>query len=176
MKQTTDNIRIFPWALGARNETANFYESEIPNWGSLVHNTKLLPTRQTPVEVRRLDDVLQEVPDFRPTVLRMDVEGGELMVLAGAREVIRSYKPLLFIEFHSFALGRDAIRDVLLELKEVGYRRGVLIDRVWDHAWIPRWIRNQRCWRGTMDALLTRINSAREPLRVFSLLLEASET
>ena len=40
---------------------------------------------------------------FRATALRMDVEGAELMVLEGAREVLRNYKPCLFIEFHNFA-------------------------------------------------------------------------
>jgi FkbM family methyltransferase len=45
------------------------------------------------IVVDRLDDVLQE----KPTFIKMDIEGGELSALEGARETIRNYRPKLAI-------------------------------------------------------------------------------
>jgi FkbM family methyltransferase len=160
----TENIDVFPWAIGARNETAEFHLSEIPNWGSLIHDDSLLQTRSTRVQVRRIDDLMREFPEFRPTVLRMDVEGGELQVLKGAREVLRQYRPTLFIEFHNSLLGWKPVRSTLIALRDLGYSSGVLIDRSWDHPWHLKWMRESRRWSGNIDALLRRIESSSNSL------------
>jgi FkbM family methyltransferase len=168
------NVEVFPWAIGSKNEIAQFHQSEVPNWGSLIWDDTLLPTRSIAVEVKRVDDIVQKVPGFHPTVLRMDVEGGELMVLAGAQEVLREYKPFLFIEVHTFALGWEAVRSALVGLRNLGYSSGVVIERTWDQPWMSKWMRESRHWRGTMDALLLRMESPKDPLTgsTFGLLLK----
>ena len=169
----TTNVEIFPWAIGAKNEIAQFHQSEVPNWGSLIRDDALLPIRSIDVEVKRIDDVVQRFPGFNPSVLRMDVEGGELMVLEGAQEVLREYKPFLFIEVHTFALGWEAVRSGLIGLRDLGYSSGVVIERTWDQPWMSKWMRERRHWRGTIDALLRRMESPEDPLVVptFGLLL-----
>ncbi len=152
-----DRVRVWPWAIGANNETAPFYESDVPNWGSLISNERLAPGRSISVDVKRLDDVVETVSGFQPTVLRMDIEGGELMALAGAQELLRTYRPLLFIEFHTFAIGVEALRSTLEELLALGYEEGVLIDRVWDQPWISPWARGLRYWHGRLECLSQRI-------------------
>ena len=159
-----NHIEVFPWAIGADNGTTSFYESEVPNWGSLIRNANLLPNRSITVEVKRLDDIVGEVAGFHPSVLRMDVEGGELMVLEGAQEVLRKYKPSLFIEIHTFALGWESVRRALISLRDLGYSSGVLIERTWDQPWISRWMRERRCWTGSIDKLLQRVESPADPL------------
>jgi FkbM family methyltransferase len=167
------NVEVFPWAIGAKNEIAQFHQSEVPNWGSLIRDEALLPTRSIDVEVKRVDDVVKKFAGFHPTVLRMDVEGGELMVLAGAQEVLREYKPSLFIEVHTFALGWEAVRTALVGLRDLGYSSGVVIERTWDQPWMSKWMRERRHWRGTIDGLLRRMESPKDPLVVatFGLLL-----
>ncbi len=53
------------------------------------------------LEVRavRLDDFV-ELRRIRPAVLKIDVEGAEGAVLAGAREVLLRYRPLIFLSTH----------------------------------------------------------------------------
>jgi FkbM family methyltransferase len=170
------NIQIFPWAIGERNETADFYESQVPNWGSLIRDDSLLPKGVIPVEVKTLDNILKDFPTFRPTALRMDVDGGELMILSGARQVLLEYRPLLFIEFHTFALGWEKIQSALLELRELGYSQGVLIDRLWDQPWIGKWFRERPWWSGVKEGRLESLASSASKLPVFTLILHGSRT
>ena len=170
------NIEVFPWAMGEENKTAPFYESEIPNWGSLQPNDQLLQTKSFPVSVRKLDDVIKEFPDFRPKAMRMDVEGGELMILKGAQGILKEYHPCLFIEFHIFALGWEAVRDALINFRDLGYSFGTLIDRTWDQPWIGKWARDRRQWTGSIDALLQRVESDPNVPGVLSLILKSPST
>lgn len=170
----TTNVEVFPWAIGAKNEIAQFHQSEVPNWGSLIRDETLRPIRSVDVEVKRIDDVVKTFAGFHPTVLRMDVEGGEFMVLAGAREVLQEFKPTLFIEVHTFALGWEAVRNALLGLRDLGYSSGVVIERTWDQPWISKSMRARRHWKGTIDMLLRRMESPKDPLveATFGLILK----
>jgi FkbM family methyltransferase len=158
------NVELSPWAIGAENGAAQFYESQVPNWGSLVKHDDLSPIRSLPVEVKKLDEAVSPSAGFRPSMLRMDVEGAELMVLEGAQNLLKEYKPSLFVEFHPFLLGWDAIRRTLAGLMELGYTSGTMIDRTWDQPWISKWMRGRRCWRGPIDTLIRRIESPKDPL------------
>lgn len=158
------NVRVLPCAVGATNETARFYPSEVPNWGSLIQQDSLKQTRAIGIQVRKLEDILSEFPDFYPDALRMDLEGAELTVLESAREILARYKPCLFVEFHPAVLGWPAIRKTFLWLQDLGYSSGTIIERTWDQPWIGRWMRKRRHWRGTIDALLRRMESPKDPL------------
>jgi len=50
------------------------------------------------VEVRKLDDVMS-ARDYEISLIKIDVEGGELDVLKGATEILETDKPLLIFEF-----------------------------------------------------------------------------
>ena len=52
--------------------------------------------REITVETARLDDVL---PDgFAPSLLKIDVEGAELLVLRGAAEAVARHRPMVIFE------------------------------------------------------------------------------
>jgi hypothetical protein len=57
-----------------------------------------------------------------PTVLKIDVEGAESLVLAGAREFFKNHHPLLLIEVHHIL----QMFQVLQLLGQYGYRAVVL--------------------------------------------------
>jgi FkbM family methyltransferase len=60
------------------------------------HNYEQAPKIETlTVAQERLDELL---PQFRPDVIKIDVEGAELQVLRGAMQLIREHRPTIFFE------------------------------------------------------------------------------
>lgn len=72
-----------------------------------------------------LDDLLTSMPDWvHVDLIKIDVEGAERRVLAGARKLIREHRPTLFIEMHDIYLPPGNREAVEAELAEVGYEHG----------------------------------------------------
>jgi len=57
-------------------------------------------------------------------ILRMDVEGDEDVVIAGAKVMIKKYHPIIFIEIHPWITDPRETLELLLNL---GYRKVVAI-------------------------------------------------
>ena len=70
------------------------------------------------VPVRSLDAMVSDGSLPTPALIKLDVEGAEVMVLNGAMSVLRSARPELFLEVHSSAL-LDECREIL---EGEGYR------------------------------------------------------
>jgi hypothetical protein len=54
------------------------------------------PRHELEVRIERLDDVLPE--DFRPALIKIDVEGAELQVMRGATDTLRRHLPIVVFE------------------------------------------------------------------------------
>jgi FkbM family methyltransferase len=70
------------------------------------------------VETIALDDFAFGRQNPPPDVIKMDVEGGEVLALIGMRRLLAEKRPLLFIETH----GPEAARGVREELQEANYK------------------------------------------------------
>lgn len=57
--------------------------------------SKISSQGSTQIQVDRLDDVLQD--NFKPTLIKMDIEGAELLAIEGAKHTIMTYHPRLAI-------------------------------------------------------------------------------
>lgn len=55
------------------------------------------------IPARRVDSLISEGEES-PSIMKIDVEGAELLLLQGARELLQSKKPLLLIEVHHIKL------------------------------------------------------------------------
>ncbi|MCP5559318.1 MAG: FkbM family methyltransferase [Verrucomicrobiaceae bacterium] len=75
------------------------------------------------VPMQRLDAFVKERGIGRIDAIKMDVEGAELKVLAGAEESLRKWRPALLIEVNPVALARHDASAVMLgeRLQEIGY-------------------------------------------------------
>ena len=68
-----------------------------------------------------------------PRVIKIDVEGSEFLVLKGAQETIRSYRPILIMEFNPDAAraARTTIGAMGQWLQDLNYRLVVLKSNHW---------------------------------------------
>jgi FkbM family methyltransferase len=60
---------------------------------------------RTPVRIARLDTLVDEDGLPPPSILKIDVEGAEHVVLAGARRTLRRHRPVVLVELHGDTAG-----------------------------------------------------------------------
>jgi FkbM family methyltransferase len=85
-----------------------------------------------PVQAVTLDELAARDPR-RVALIKIDVQGAETMVLAGARSVIATHRPAIYVEVDPVGLGRlgSSPRELIETVVELGYagrtltRRGI---------------------------------------------------
>lgn len=95
------NVEVLPSALGAVTETGELHVllGTESSCNSLRPPNVSQPIGRFPVTVERLDDVLKSRGIARVDFIKLDVEGAELSVLHGARELLlRSPRPVFLVE------------------------------------------------------------------------------
>lgn len=104
-------------ALGAKDGTATFILSEKSTFGTLAGSGMPIAekTGEIQVRVRTLDDLMAEKKLPPPDWIKMDVEGGEVGVIEGARKTLLASRPLMLVELHG------TNRSVAALLEELGY-------------------------------------------------------
>lgn len=105
-------INIFSNALGDMNGTLRMNISANIDGGhsstSRIHQAhskisdELLPSGffETNIEVLMLDEFVEKNNIF-PSIMKIDIEGAEHMMLAGAMKTIEKFKPVIYMELHS---------------------------------------------------------------------------
>jgi FkbM family methyltransferase len=90
--------------------------------GAFIYDTGLARTETVPLAA--LDAVVRDSHLGRVDVIKIDVEGGELAVLQGAREILSRDHPILVLELSEAALRTQGARreEVLNLLKEHDYQ------------------------------------------------------
>jgi FkbM family methyltransferase len=75
------------------------------------------------VEAVRLDDLVQDKGVRKPSLVKIDVQGAEMLVLQGAPDILRLAGPALFIELHEEGLQRfgASVSAILDHLSQFGY-------------------------------------------------------
>ena len=76
-----------------------------------------------PVSAVTLDQLSQDNPALRLALVKIDVQGAEMMVLKGAGRILKDPKPALFIELSEEGLGRfgSSVDEILQHLTGSGY-------------------------------------------------------
>jgi FkbM family methyltransferase len=123
------NVRLEPLAVAFRNDWIPLtYGSEEPlSTTPSVNAYAVCGNReQIRVPARSLDHYMAELGCV-PDLIKIDVEGGELAVLRGAREILESVRPILLLEVHDW--GSPEARKIIDFLSECGYRTDLLMRR-----------------------------------------------
>lgn len=121
------NVEVLERAAYDRRGTLGF------DFGSGSGTGRIREGGPMSVAAVRLDDFAAE-RGISPRVLKVDVEGGERPVLAGAREILRGDRPLLFLSTH----GDEQASECRCLLAGLGYRMLPLgLNAAGDHVCVP---------------------------------------
>lgn len=146
-RTTTDNklndiVTVWPYALSDTNAQQRLMwgiNTINPGGAHLEGNchTNYGNCESALVELRRLDDLL---PDVAPDIIKIDVEGAEPLVIAGAVNAINRKKPIILSELHSRQLAVVSgvtPKQYIEQMADLGYkcyvlRNGNLADNILD--------------------------------------------
>jgi len=108
------NVKAVKKAVWNSVTTLEFYTDK--GMGGSVENA-FKNQAPTLVETVRLKDYLNRPVDF----LKMDIEGSEYAVLVDCKDELKNVQNI-FIEYHSYIRKEQHLEDILLMLKESGFR------------------------------------------------------
>jgi FkbM family methyltransferase len=109
-------------AVSDSNDPVNMYLHPTESGWASLYSDRDLP-QEIQVQSTRLDDWAQRAGLHRIDMLKLDIEGGEYVALAGAYSVIRRFRPIIIAELNGVCLARSrrSPEDVLRLLAEAGY-------------------------------------------------------
>ena len=113
-------LTILPYAVAQEDGEAQFSIMPETSMGKLAESSfqpEVSSNSIINVTVKTLDGMLISHEIEAPGFIKIDVEGAELLVLKGAKDIIEQYKPVFVIELHSYTLAQDCIN----YLKDYGY-------------------------------------------------------
>jgi len=132
--QLNDNIslnpalRITPHQMGLSDKPGRLklYSNDNHNEGvntlfpDPTHESKVLEE----IELNTLDLEVERLALNKIDLIKIDVEGAELMVLNGGKSTIAKHRPILFLEFNekAFQTAGYSSADILTFLEAFGYR------------------------------------------------------
>ncbi len=127
LKQANDltQLEILPFALGSAPSTARLRVPAAPGGSGFGSFVATWPTSgEIEVSTCRLDDLVEGVDPGRPLrLVKIDVEGFEGELVAGAARTLSTRRPLVLCEFHDpllRAAGRSS-QELLRQFERCGY-------------------------------------------------------
>jgi FkbM family methyltransferase len=96
LKRKFPDVDIMAVAVGAENSMASFFEDQKRSGFSRLFKAPSEHSIRYDVQMKTLDDLLAN--KARIDLLKLDIEGGELSALLGARRTIETHRPVLLFE------------------------------------------------------------------------------
>jgi FkbM family methyltransferase len=119
-------IKLSPLAMGDKRASATFYthDPRHVSGDGLLDTGRAGTAQAIKVKVETLDHWWQEQGKPEVSVLKLDIEGAELLALRGAQKFLKVCRPTIFIEIHSLNLKNYpyGAEDVFDFLKKAGYQ------------------------------------------------------
>jgi FkbM family methyltransferase len=126
------NVVVNNCAVGDRNQEVDFFVAQDGGFSSTVDTGRRRIVERTRVRMVTLDSYCSEVGLSRVDFLKVDVEGGEPMVIRGAHELLSDHKRkprLVMLELYEPMLCKfgAGIRDVVELMKGYGYAPSICV-------------------------------------------------
>ncbi len=126
------NWRVFAVGVRSSRQSIRF----VPSPGNSGEAHVLGPTepasdRTVEVEAYSMDELLREIPNATDTVIKIDIEGGEVDALRGMSDTCASRSPIILLEINPSALARagESWTSLAVELERLGYTSWARVDR-----------------------------------------------
>ena len=114
-----DNVVIIPKAVSNITGQISFYLSDNGTMSSINQEYSERMNQEITIPAISLDDYVFQEKNPVPQFVLIDVEGAELLVLEGMKEILKQFRPLILCEIHW--LGEAVLELQQGLLKEVGY-------------------------------------------------------
>jgi FkbM family methyltransferase len=131
-----DQVLVCKFGLSDKKTTVDIYDSASPSMLHYAHHEGLntmYPSsarnnKICTIDVKLLDDIIDDFSLKKIDVIKIDVEGSELPILQGALKTIEKYKPKLIIEINeeTFVAGGYHKENVLELLNKYGYTFSII--------------------------------------------------
>ena len=108
-----NNIRVYMAALGCKNGFSGFSTNRGITENCLTEKENSLLT----VPSNSLDHLVGNENLLPPSLIKIDVEGAEYQVLTGGEEILKKFRPIVFLALH----GTEQRQFCLPFLKKLGY-------------------------------------------------------
>ncbi len=105
------NVVVFEAAVGNRSGICRFEEGSDSSTGRVFEKGSLS------VRMVSLDDLYSQGKIPVPQVIKMDIEGGEVDAILGAQNLLKEFRPILFLATH----GQEAHKSCIQLLLGIGY-------------------------------------------------------
>lgn len=116
-----DRVTIISAAVNDRSSSTKFYIGPSSGTGKLVKSAgRSTITYRESIEVEgiSIDDFIYQSGNPAPDILKIDIEGGEVLALPGMSRMLHEKRPVVMIELH----GQEAARVGWDLLKKENYR------------------------------------------------------
>lgn len=121
----TDRWKLIPKAVGSSMGPTEFNvsASEYGAWDGRRDTGRVESVRKIQVEQTTLDEEWKALGKPAVSAIKCDVEGGEMDVLEGSRELLRACRPALLVEWHepNFSAYGRRTEELLQFAKAAGY-------------------------------------------------------
>lgn len=123
-----DRVEVHEVALADRGGTAMFsyaeHAVENQGMGSLVNHHNDVVSTTIDVTLKTLDQVASEIDLISLDLVKLDIQGSELMFLAGGQETLRRLRPAILLEVSPVELACIHRRscDLIAAVESLGYR------------------------------------------------------
>lgn len=128
---TDSKFRAFNLAIGAEEASVSMHRNKFDASSSMLEMTDAMPRNfpfaksisEVKVQVRRLDDVTRELPMEPELLLKIDVQGYEEPVLAGAPDILsRARLVIVEVSFEPLYAGQALFDAIYRRLTDLGFR------------------------------------------------------
>lgn len=116
-----ENVKIVEAALSNSSGTCDFFVYE-EGHGNITGDIYEFKEKIFKVPKITIDELVEKNEIPAPDIIKIDVDGGELLVLNGANKTIGKNRPILFIETHT----QELLEDCCQFLRGHGYEMDLL--------------------------------------------------
>ena len=120
------NLNLHAFALGKKSEESELQLYPTDTSRNFISKSKdnNLKTRES-IQIKSLDEIYDTLKLKKPDLIKIDVEGYEIEVLKGSKNLLKKLKPTIIIEIHDVTNGllvADFMSKLGFKMKILGYK------------------------------------------------------